>query len=50
MNSLTKTVEYFLFITAELTVLFLGISTIVALALMYVPEEKSEAGFPEEGF
>lgn len=40
MNTLIDTLEYFLFITAELTVLFLAISTIVALVLMYVPQEK----------
>jgi len=35
-----ETVKYFIFITTELTVLFLGISTLVALMLMYVPQEK----------
>ena len=40
MNTLMETVKYFIFITAELTVLFLGISTLVALMLMYVPQEK----------
>lgn len=40
MNTLIDTIGYFLFITAELTVLFLAISTIVALVLMYVPQEK----------
>ncbi|NLD05432.1 MAG: permease [Synergistaceae bacterium] len=40
MNTLLETVKYFVFITAELTVLFLGISTMVALILMYVPQEK----------
>lgn len=40
MNNLTSTIHYFLIITAELTVLFLGISTIVALVLMYIPQEK----------
>lgn len=40
MNSLADTIKYFLTITAELTVLFLGISTIVALVLMYIPQEK----------
>jgi len=40
MNSLTKTIEYFLFITAELTVLFLGISALVALGMMYIPQER----------
>ena len=40
MNSLTKTIEFFLFITAELTILFIGISTLVALILMYIPHER----------
>lgn len=49
MNNLTKTIEYFLFITAELTVLFLGISTIVALVLMYIPKEKLKAWLSRRG-
>jgi len=40
LNTLVETIKFFLFITAELTLLFLGISTLVALALMYLPEEK----------
>jgi uncharacterized membrane protein YraQ (UPF0718 family) len=40
MNNFINTVQYFLFITMELTVLFLGISTIVALVLKYIPQEK----------
>lgn len=40
MNTLIETIKYFLFITFELTVLFLGISTIVALVLMYLPDER----------
>lgn len=40
MNSFTDTIKYFITIMAELTVLFLGISTIVALILMYLPQEK----------
>lgn len=40
MNDLINTVQYFLIITAELTVLFLGISTLVALLLMYIPQDK----------
>ncbi len=40
MNSLVDTIKYFIFITAELTVLFLGISTIVAFILMHLPQEK----------
>jgi hypothetical protein len=40
MNNLISTIQYFLIITAELTVLFLGISMIVALVLTYIPQEK----------
>ncbi len=40
MNSLSNTIKYFLTITTELTVLFLGISTLVALLLIYMPQEK----------
>jgi hypothetical protein len=40
VNTFLKTVEYFVLITAELTALFLGISTIVALVLQYIPDEK----------
>lgn len=49
MNSLTKALEYFAFITAELTALFLGISTIVALVLMYIPHEKLRAWLSRRG-
>jgi len=49
MNSLIKTIEYFLFITVELTVLFLGISSIVALLLMYVPQEKLREWLSKRG-
>ncbi len=40
MNNLISTIQYFLIITAELTVLFLGISTIVALVLTYIQQDK----------
>ena len=40
MNTLIDTFEYFVFIMAELAVLFIGISTIIALAFMYIPQEK----------
>ncbi|MDD2351652.1 MAG: permease, partial [Synergistaceae bacterium] len=40
MNTLMETAKYFVFITSELTLLFVGISTLVALMLMYVPQEK----------
>jgi hypothetical protein len=49
MNSLTKTLGYFAFITAELTVLFLGISTIVALVLMFIPHEKLRGWLSRRG-
>lgn len=40
MNTLGLTIKYFLTITVELTVLFIGISTLVALLLMYVSQDK----------
>ena len=40
MNTFIDTLKYFFMITAELVVLFIGISTIVALLLMYLPQEK----------
>ena len=40
MNTLIQTIKYFLFIMTELTALFIGISTLVALALMYIPPDK----------
>jgi len=49
MNSLTKALQYFTFITIELTVLFLGISTAVALILAYVPEEKFRTWLSNRG-
>ncbi len=49
MNTLMSTIKYFFIITAELTVLFLGISTIVALILMYLPQEKTRAWMSNKG-
>lgn len=40
MNSLIDTIKYFLTIMGELVVLFIGISTLVALLLIYIPQEK----------
>lgn len=40
MNSLVQTLQYFVFITIELIALFLLISIIVEIILMYIPEEK----------
>lgn len=42
MNSLTVTMKYFATIMAELAVLFIGISTIIALVFMYLPQDKLE--------
>lgn len=49
MNTLIKTIEYFILISAELTVLFLGISTIVAMILMYIPHEKLRSWLSRRG-
>ncbi len=49
MNSFAGTIKYFVIITAELTVLFLGISTIVALLLMYLPQDKIKAWMLRKG-
>lgn len=40
MNTLIVTIKYFLTIMGELAALFLGISTIIALALIYIPQDK----------
>lgn len=40
LNSLLVTLKYFLTIMAELVVLFIVISTIIAFVLMYIPQEK----------
>lgn len=49
MNTLGETIKYFFYITAELTALFLGISTIVALVLMYLPQEKIKKWMRDKG-
>lgn len=40
MNNFVSVIQFFLFVTAELTVLFLGISTVVTIILMYMPQDK----------
>jgi len=40
MNTLTETVKYFIIIMTELVVLFIGISTIVALVFSYIDQDK----------
>lgn len=40
MNTFFDTLRYFMIIMTELAALFIGISTIIALVLMYIPQEK----------
>lgn len=40
LNTLMNTVQYFITIMAELVILFIGISTIIAFVLMYIPQDK----------
>lgn len=40
MNTLLETLKYFVTIMSELVILFILISTIIAFALMYIPQEK----------
>ena len=40
MNTLIETLQYFVLITIELIALFMFISALVEIILMYVPEEK----------
>jgi uncharacterized membrane protein YraQ (UPF0718 family) len=49
LNTLAITVKYFVIITAELAVLFLGISALVALVLMYLPQAKIKAWMTGKG-
>ncbi len=49
MNSLWMSVQFFVLIFAELTALFLGISTLVGLALQYVSDEKLRAWLSRRG-
>ncbi|MGD9707073.1 MAG: permease [Candidatus Delongbacteria bacterium] len=50
MNTFTDTLYYFLFIMAELTVLFLAISTLVALLLIYIPHNMLRKYINRKGF
>jgi uncharacterized protein len=40
MNPLIETLKYFVVIMSELAVLFIGVSALVALALMYIPQDR----------
>lgn len=50
MNNFLTALQYFLIITAELTVLFIGISAMVALVLMYIPKEKLQQWLSRRGY
>ncbi len=49
MNTFLVTLKYFLFIMSELVILFIGISMIVALALMYIPQGKMKKWMEGKG-
>jgi len=49
VNTFLKTLQYFFIITAELTLLFIGISAIVALILIYIPQEKLKKWLSHRG-
>ena len=49
MNTLIETIKYFLFIMGELAVLFIGISTIIALVFMYIPQHKLKTWMSGKG-
>ncbi|MDM7917068.1 MAG: permease [Candidatus Eisenbacteria bacterium] len=49
MNSFTTSLQFFVFILGELTVLFLGISTLVGLVLQYVSDEKLRLWLSKRG-
>jgi len=50
LNTFVDALSYFLTIMAELTFLFLGISTVVALVLMYLPQKRIEKWMSGKGF
>lgn len=50
MNTLVETLEYFVFITFELIALFLFISAVVEIILMYIPQEKIRKWLSGRGF
>jgi uncharacterized protein len=50
MNTLSMTLKYFFTIMAELTILFIGISALISLLLMYVSQEKIQKWMGRSGF
>lgn len=49
MNTLLDTLKYFVIITLELTALFIGISTIIGIVLMYIPQDKIQKWMASRG-
>ncbi|MDD3059136.1 MAG: permease [Sphaerochaeta sp.] len=49
MNTLFETIRYFVIITVELTLLFLGISTLIALLLSYISQASMDRWLNKEG-
>jgi uncharacterized membrane protein YraQ (UPF0718 family) len=49
MNTLFDTIKYFITITVELTILFIGISTLVEIILLYLPQEKIKNWMTKKG-
>lgn len=50
MNTLLDTLWYFCYITVELVVLFILITALVEIILMYIPQEKISAKIEKAGF
>ena len=48
-ESLLKAAEYFVSVVAQLTVLFISISIVIELILMYIPQEKINAWLSKRG-
>lgn len=49
MNTLIETIQYFVLITIELVALFMLISALVEIILMYIPEEKTRQKLAKAG-
>ena len=50
MNTLLDTLWYFYYITVELVVLFIVITALVEIILMYIPQEKISKKIEKAGF
>jgi len=49
VNTFIETIKYFAVIMSELVVLFIGISTIIAFVLMYIPQDKIKSWLSGKG-